>query len=425
MAPQVTYFDRLRLKNVRCFRDAEIPFDKRVTVIVGENASGKTTLMEAIASVTHGESEGLQDFPLRHGSARGEVALYEYGRKPAAARWDSKLAARKRLPAESYVFLYGRYRRVLSPDSSEGPRNLTDIQYLDELASHAAQSRTLTLTRPDNRLLQDLTGYIRGLNRGRESDPRLDTIWSRLNAALPQLDSSLSGIRMDKGTEYLIPKIVRGGVALEMAELSDGYQAMLVVVLDLMLRYAYLFLEGDPLAGSALVGIDEIDLHLHPRWQRTVLPQLTGLFPNTQFVLTTHSPIVVQAAIDQNFTVLRLVEKDGAVTAKRVPNALMKRLHGADIGSLLFEEQLFGVESRFSVEYARIERRVEKLQGLVASGAATEADYRELKSGLDKLEELVAKEDRRRADGSTMAQMVRMQAEFVKALTDELEKARA
>jgi chromosome segregation ATPase len=210
-----------------------------------------------------------------------------------------------------------------------------------------------------------------------------------------------------------------------MAELSDGYQAMLVVVLDLMLRYAYLFLEGDPLAGSALVGIDEIDLHLHPRWQRTVLPQLTELFPNTQFVLTTHSPIVVQAAIDRNFTVLKLVEKDGAVTAQPLSNALMKRLHGADIGSLLFEEQLFGVESRFSVEFAQIERRVEELQALVSSGAATEADYRELKSGLDKLEELVAKEDRRRADGSTMAQMVRMQAEFVKALTDELEKARA
>ena len=85
MAPQIRYFDRLRLKNVRCFRDAEIPFDKRVTVIVGGNASGKTTLMEALASVTHGDDEGLKEFPLRHGTARGEIALYERGRKPAAA----------------------------------------------------------------------------------------------------------------------------------------------------------------------------------------------------------------------------------------------------------------------------------------------------------------------------------------------------
>jgi energy-coupling factor transporter ATP-binding protein EcfA2 len=189
MATKVPQFDWLRLKNVRCFRDAEIPLDKRVTAIVGGNASGKTTLMEALASVTHGEDEGLRDFPLRHGTARGEITLYEHDRKSPVARWDSKVALRQRLPAEHYVFLYGRYRRVSSPDSREDARNLTDTQYLDELASHAAQSRTLTLTRPDNRLLQDLTGYIRGMNKGRESDPRLETVWSRLNAALPSVQS--------------------------------------------------------------------------------------------------------------------------------------------------------------------------------------------------------------------------------------------
>jgi hypothetical protein len=90
----------------------------------------------------------------------------------------------------------------------------------------------------------------------------------------------------------------------------------------------------------------------------------------------------------------------------------------------LFEAHLFGVGSRFSVEYGEIEKRADELQAKVSSGAARDADYRELKNAIDELEELVAKEDRRRADGSTMAQMVRMQGEFVKALTDELRKAR-
>ena len=303
-------------------------------------------------------------------------------------------------------------------------RHLTDNSYLDELASHAAKERTTTVTRPDNGLVRDLAGYLRGLNFGRSADPRLDALWSRLNTALPEMDASLSGIRMDLGAQHLIPRIIRNGVALELTELSDGYQAILVIVLDLMLRYAYLFFEGDPLAGRALVGIDEIDLHLHPRWQRTVLRQLTDLFPNTQFILTTHSPIVVQAAIDQGSTVLRLTETGGAVTAQPLSKRLMRALRGAEVGSLLFEEHLFGVESRYSVQCEEIERDAEALQSKVGSGDATAADYGKLKTAVDKLEELVAKEDRRRADGSTMAQMVRMQGEFVKALTDELRKAR-
>ena len=224
------------------------------------------------------------------------------------------------------------------------------------------------------------------------------------------------------GTFAVVKSLLAGLAGVIVIALA--FQAILVIVLDLILRYAFLFFEGDPLHGRALVGVDEIDLHLHPRLQRTVLHYLTNVFPNSQFLLTTHSPIVVQSAIDQGFTVLRLTEKNGEVKAPRLSPKLMKALRGAEVGSLLFEEHLFGVDSRFSVEFSELEKRVDELREKVGSGEPTKDDYLELKRGLDQLEQLVVDEDRRRASGSTMAQMVGMQAEFVKALMDELEKAR-
>src|SRR5260370_33476911 len=106
MPPENGAFDRLRLRNVRCFRDAEIPLHKSVTVIVGENASGKTTLMEALASLTHGDDEGLTEFPLRHGSGRGEFLLYQSGRRHPWRNWEPKQTSRNRSQAVSSPFLY-------------------------------------------------------------------------------------------------------------------------------------------------------------------------------------------------------------------------------------------------------------------------------------------------------------------------------
>ncbi|NJM45027.1 MAG: AAA family ATPase [Alkalinema sp. RU_4_3] len=61
----------------------------------------------------------------------------------------------------------------------------------------------------------------------------------------------------------------------------------------------------DPLAEPAIVLVDEIDLHLHPKWQRTIMDFLSDRFPNTQFIVTAHSPLVVQAAQEANIVLLR------------------------------------------------------------------------------------------------------------------------
>ena len=66
---------------------------------------------------------------------------------------------------------------------------------------------------------------------------------------------------------------------------------------------------ADPMRRPATVVIDEVDLHLHPRWERNVVRQLGKLFPETQLILTTHSVAVVQGAIDYGHEVLVFREK--------------------------------------------------------------------------------------------------------------------
>jgi hypothetical protein len=107
--------------------------------------------------------------------------------------------------------------------------------------------------------------------------------------------------RMKPGVEVKTPY---GWVSIR--DLSLGYRTLVAWMVDFASRMFERYPESaDPLAEPAVVLVDEIDLHLHPKWQRELISYLSSLFPNTQFIATTHSPLVVQAAADANLVVLR------------------------------------------------------------------------------------------------------------------------
>ena len=84
-------------------------------------------------------------------------------------------------------------------------------------------------------------------------------------------------------------------------QLGYGYRTMIAWIVDFASRMVERYPDSpDPLAEPAVVLVDEIDLHLHPKWQRDLIGFLTERFPNTQFIATAHSPLIVQAAGDAN-----------------------------------------------------------------------------------------------------------------------------
>lgn len=104
--------------------------------------------------------------------------------------------------------------------------------------------------------------------------------------------------------------VKKAGTELNVLQLSDGEKCMLALVGDLARRLSLLNTKlADPLEGEGVVLIDEIDLHLHPRWQRTVVSSLERTFPNCQFIITTHSPQVIGELAAESVMLL----KDGSL----------------------------------------------------------------------------------------------------------------
>ena len=134
---------------------------------------------------------------------------------------------------------------------------------------------------------------------------RLDLVIRILIRVLPDVSGSASlrrrGTKPNPDVEFETPY---GWVPLP--QLGYGYRTMIAWMVDFTSRMVNRYPDTpDPLAQPAVVLVDEIDLHLHPKWQRELIGFLTERFPNTQFIATAHRPLIVQAAGDANIALLR------------------------------------------------------------------------------------------------------------------------
>ncbi len=107
--------------------------------------------------------------------------------------------------------------------------------------------------------------------------------------------------------------INKNDITLNILQLSQGEKSLLALIADIARRLVLLNPSlGNPLEGNGIVLIDEIDLHLHPTWQQSVIPNLLKTFPNIQFIVTTHSPQVLTTV---HHKCIRILTKDGVFNA--------------------------------------------------------------------------------------------------------------
>jgi predicted ATP-binding protein involved in virulence len=141
-------------------------------------------------------------------------------------------------------------------------------------------------------------------------DPQLETVRSTINQFLPgfsNLTVRRSPLRME---------VDKNGYRLTVNQLSDGEKCLIAMIADLARRLAIANpMRNNPLQGEAIVLIDEVDLHLHPKWQRMIVPRLLTVFPNCQFIISTHSPHVITHVKPENLFLLKQTD-DGIISEK-------------------------------------------------------------------------------------------------------------
>jgi energy-coupling factor transporter ATP-binding protein EcfA2 len=341
------YFLSLTLENVRCFgpeQALDLTNDDgqpaQWTVLLGDNGTGKTTLLQAIVGMepvrmpSTRESEQIElsprflieDFPTSFerckeaSEFKAKVVsgsrLKEEGKtinkELAITIWRSErfgrtVASGREVSIQKYgglsCFAYGAGRTMAT-----GALEEREINKLRSLFTEEAE-----LPNAEEWLLQ--TDYAAKSEKPK-AKRRLEEIEEVLanpdSGILPDVDdlrfAEQEGETSPPRVEFHTPY---GWVTID--QLSLGYRTMIAWVVDLARRLFERYPESDnPLAEPAVCLVDEIDLHLHPKWQRKIIDFLSERFPNTQFIVTAHSPLVVQAAEDANIALLERVEvEDG------------------------------------------------------------------------------------------------------------------
>lgn len=401
------YIERLHVNNVRLLAEQEFSFvnadgsPRLWTVIVGENGVCKSTILQAIALAAMGPKLGsalVQDAqrlrkvnsseaasmtaaftPLggrRHlvSSLRIEPDRFDLvaGKDDAGAYLLDELRAHRR--SEGFVAGYGVGRFLAEPGEAVLPRDpivqrvkgLFNVRHKMLGLDFYSALRSPYLAEKFSRLLREvLTQGDAAGNRLLPGFRDLDLAPDKSSGLSPTFDANVFKLWVDDHS-----------VQLPAAWLSDGYQATLSWIADL-LGYALLEMgEGADLEElEGIVLLDEIDLHLHPTWQRRIVPLLRKAFPRLQFIVNTHSPLVLAGFEREEIILLKL--QDGQVvqdSAEIEPGVLT----ASEILANFFSVQRAGRPDLVSKE-----RRYLELRALKRPGASERRELVQLGEELD------------------------------------------
>lgn len=309
------------IQNYKCIKDLAVDCRgadgeiRQWTVLLGENNTGKTNVLRALALLRPLESEveivcnGNKSITTKYVPAAFPIDL---NAKIMAMLTDGKEWGVDRFsrtiwedPIDLHIYGYGvsRYPARVTLSEREAKPGETLFQTSARLLNFAEWLLQLDYSQKSGSLKSK-----KRLNKMRE------LMGSDLFPEVVDFDFQKVG-----ENEHVVAMFsVGNGCGVFFDELGFGYRTTLTWLADFCKRMFELYPDAEnPLHEEAVVLVDEIDLHLHPKWQRDLVPTLSKIFPKVQFIVTTHSPHVLQSMEDVNLYVLRRDAESGEIEAER------------------------------------------------------------------------------------------------------------
>jgi predicted ATP-binding protein involved in virulence len=344
------FLKTLTLTHVRAFKQAEFAFRPGMNLIVGINGVGKSTVLDALRILL---SQALPKFsqsrnkplnfeisdltidatslnanlifevdntelgwnvmqyreryvPISDSTGKVRLQTYSPGDREVMVFLGGKVPPFKKVSPQPLAIYFSPRRALASTAKSSSKTKGLAAAFTDALAHR------------ELRLTEFADWWLAQIDLAAEGAPNAQRHLDSLAKAITNFLETCADIQVwretythqnkngQKTQKYVTQLTIdKADTILDLRQLSDGERGILAIVLDLARRLSQANpnLE-DPLQAEAVVLIDELDLHLHPKWQRTIVQKLTTTFPNCQFIATTHSPLIVGEVPPENIILL-------------------------------------------------------------------------------------------------------------------------